>query len=68
MALNLHKDCIILSKDGICLSKDGFGVCHLLGQGSMGSSKRSRCSCESVDLSHNGQKITGINGNSLHRC
>ena len=49
MALNLHKDGIVLSKDGISLCKDGFGSCHPLGQGSMGSSKRSRCSCESAD-------------------
>ena len=52
----MHKYGIVLSKDDIGLSKDGFGACHLLSQGSMGSSKRSRCSCESADLSHNGQK------------
>ena len=49
MALNLHKNDIFLSKDDIGLSKDGFDACHLLGQGSMGSSKISKCSCESVD-------------------
>ena len=43
VALNLHKDGIVFSKDDICLSKDGFDVCHPLGQGSMCSSKRSRC-------------------------
>ena len=37
MALNLHKDGIVLSKDGICLRNDVFGACHPLGQGSMGS-------------------------------
>ena len=60
MALNLHKN-------GIVLSKDGFSACHPLSQGSMVSSKRSRCSFESVDYSHNGHKITRRNGNSLHR-
>ena len=49
MALNPHKDGIVLRNDGIGLSKDGFDACHSLDQGSMGSSKRSRCSCESVD-------------------
>ena len=49
VALNLHKDGIVLSKDGIGISKDGFGAYHLLNQGNMGSRKRSKCSCESVD-------------------
>ena len=33
MALNLYED-------GIIMSKDGLGVCHPLGQGSMGSGER----------------------------
>ena len=49
MTLNLQEDGIVLSKDGIRLCKDGFGSCHLLNQGSIGSNKRSRCSCESAE-------------------
>ena len=45
----LSKYDIVMSKDDIVLSKDGFGACHPLCQGSMGSSKRSRCSYKSAD-------------------
>ena len=58
MLLNLNKD------SGI-LSKESFSASHLLGHGSLRSSKRLGCNREITDNSHDGKKILS---NDVDKC
>ena len=54
-----------LSKDGGILSKDIFGASHLLGHGSLCSSKGQGCNHKITDNGHDGKKILS---NDVDRC